>query len=117
MGRNAPCPCGSQRKYKRCCGGRTDAPRTRLAHYLDALERQYGLDSPPWRVFNALLDDARRRGAAGLRFEGLEGSHPDLAERLGLRPEEVSQALSALSRPLDDSTAPPPLAIDFGGAP
>jgi uncharacterized protein YecA (UPF0149 family) len=20
MSRNAPCPCGSQRKYKRCCG-------------------------------------------------------------------------------------------------
>ncbi len=21
VGRNAPCPCGSGRKYKRCCGG------------------------------------------------------------------------------------------------
>ncbi|MEE9282356.1 MAG: SEC-C metal-binding domain-containing protein [Myxococcota bacterium] len=22
MGRNAPCPCESGKKYKRCCGGR-----------------------------------------------------------------------------------------------
>jgi uncharacterized protein YecA (UPF0149 family) len=21
VGRNAPCPCGSGKKYKRCCGG------------------------------------------------------------------------------------------------
>lgn len=25
VGRNAPCPCGSGRKYKRCCGGRASA--------------------------------------------------------------------------------------------
>jgi len=24
IGRNDPCPCGSGKKYKRCCGGRTD---------------------------------------------------------------------------------------------
>ncbi len=25
IGRNAPCPCGSGRKYKKCCGGITKA--------------------------------------------------------------------------------------------
>lgn len=27
VGRNEPCPCGSGKKYKRCCIGRTAAPR------------------------------------------------------------------------------------------
>lgn len=26
VGRNEPCPCGSGKKYKRCCAGRTDSP-------------------------------------------------------------------------------------------
>ena len=27
VGKNAPCPCGSGRKFKKCCGGRNDPPQ------------------------------------------------------------------------------------------
>lgn len=27
-GRNEPCPCGSGKKYKQCCAGKTDAKST-----------------------------------------------------------------------------------------
>jgi hypothetical protein len=34
IGRNAPCPCGSGKKYKRCCGGierATSAPQSQVS--------------------------------------------------------------------------------------
>lgn len=58
IGLNQPCPCGSGKKYKRCCGSLTDTPR-RLpaspkfiraldAHYADERIRQeqQGLGKP-----------------------------------------------------------------------
>jgi SEC-C motif len=43
VGRNQPCPCGSGKKYKRCCGSVTDAPRLRpaLPEIIRALEAHY----------------------------------------------------------------------------
>lgn len=58
-GRNEPCPCGSGKKYKKCCGGRNkhnrntetrfgappDAGKSPVQHYdLDWMWREQGLD-------------------------------------------------------------------------
>lgn len=65
-GRNAPCPCGSGRKYKKCCLGAKSSRRT--AEYTSA-DRTRGLallqqqlERPRWRaymqrVFNEVLED------------------------------------------------------------
>ena len=33
-GRNEPCPCGSGKKYKQCCAGKTDAKSTLLTKWI-----------------------------------------------------------------------------------
>ena len=44
--RNEPCPCGSAKKYKKCCAGKETAEKARASrldeHELDELP-------PPWR--------------------------------------------------------------------
>ena len=37
VGRNAPCPCGSGKKYKACCAGKTASGETVLSKGLVAL--------------------------------------------------------------------------------
>ncbi len=32
IGRNDPCPCGSGKKYKKCCGGKTPMQRRKFTH-------------------------------------------------------------------------------------
>ena len=40
IGRNSPCPCGSGKKYKKCCLGKTDAPVVRKKDELDPLMQE-----------------------------------------------------------------------------
>jgi len=40
VGRNAPCPCGSGKKYKKCCLGKSDAPVMRKRDELDLLMQE-----------------------------------------------------------------------------
>lgn len=55
--RNAPCPCGSGRKYKMCCAGRIGHPLAERASWL--LRKSQGFtQQPPQR--EALLDWAER---------------------------------------------------------
>lgn len=70
-GRNAPCPCGSGLKYKRCCGA---APRrdTALAHLQNAA---------------ALIPALRPRGTEVLAFAGRTAD--ELGENDGHVPDEV----------------------------
>lgn len=42
-GRNSPCPCGSGRKHKRCCGGRERDQRSRASR-----EQRVGRDAEKW---------------------------------------------------------------------
>jgi hypothetical protein len=35
IGRNDPCPCGSGKKYKKCCLGSEDAPQKESATWMD----------------------------------------------------------------------------------
>jgi len=39
IGRNDPCPCGSGRKYKRCCGAKPPRPRKRADDHLCGITR------------------------------------------------------------------------------
>jgi len=62
-GRNDPCPCGSGRKVKRCCGehrgpGEDDLARAYLAHHArDAARRLRHLDDEELReLFDELLE-------------------------------------------------------------
>ncbi len=40
VGRNAPCPCGSGKKYKKCCLEKSDAPVMRKRDELDLLMQE-----------------------------------------------------------------------------
>lgn len=55
--RNAPCPCGSGRKYKMCCGARIGHPLPERASWLLAKARHFTVQ-PPQRA--ELLDWAER---------------------------------------------------------
>ena len=58
IGRNDPCPCGSGRKYKKCCTGKKDVSAEDLAtHYL----RKYDIRLKPPRD----IEGIRRAGAGG----------------------------------------------------
>lgn len=39
IGRNQPCPCGSGRKYKRCCGSTLNDTSSPSSNFTSALER------------------------------------------------------------------------------
>ncbi|WP_461393841.1 YecA family protein [Deferrisoma sp.] len=55
VGRNAPCPCGSGRKYKRCCAGRHEAARLRSARAAEATRKF--LDWAAWH-YGPEIEDA-----------------------------------------------------------
>ncbi len=38
IGRNDPCPCGSGKKYKKCCEAKDSAPRKLTAHKIEGEE-------------------------------------------------------------------------------
>ncbi|HEX8385634.1 MAG TPA: SEC-C metal-binding domain-containing protein [Rubricoccaceae bacterium] len=50
VGRNAPCPCGSGRKYKACCAGTRAARSSRWAGALVALALLAGLFLVGWAL-------------------------------------------------------------------
>src|SRR5512136_2603068 len=59
INRNAPCPCGSGKKYKQCCLGKDQSPRRArviLAHHL--AERQAAADVADERAaYDATFDE------------------------------------------------------------
>ncbi len=86
IGRNQPCPCGSERKYKRCCLPLHDRARAVLAVPLplDRFEDHYGhLDALSDAVLDRLdersYDDAQ---AAALKLMEEHPEDPDGLERL-----------------------------------
>jgi hypothetical protein len=71
LGRNHPCPCGSGRKYKRCCGERDETIRRQLraaalpAWLLNSRGKLHQFEKYTWMVFGlpqllASLTDTRR---------------------------------------------------------
>lgn len=65
-GRNEPCPCGSQRRYKACCGRLADAPA------VQPLEPVSGPQPSELTRLTGLLD--------GARYAELESSAAELLE-------------------------------------
>ena len=61
IGRNAPCPCGSGKKYKRCCLLRdqpTPAPYTVQERQSALIKTSVFFEQPRWReVLESLADD------------------------------------------------------------
>jgi hypothetical protein len=81
--RNAPCPCGSGKKHKKCCGREGESARGELDFLTPGLHRalEHFLGSPAGE--SARAEFARFAGPA---FEGL-----DLREALPLLPEEAAE--------------------------
>lgn len=108
-GRNAPCPCGSGLKFKRCCGARDelDAKATvRLAAQAQA--RALGVTSGPsdagqWRRVAAFLDHtARDQGRSREELAELTGYTLDLVNNaLDFSGPFPLEALCALAVVLD----------------
>ncbi len=81
VGRNAPCPCGSGKKYKKCCRSKENqAQADYAAHHKHFGEVEVPADFSPWQV-QAFLDrlDQLSNGAA----EALKQGHLEKAESLG----------------------------------
>lgn len=85
-GRNDPCPCGSGRKYKQCCGGMGLPPLEfsndlLLAYVLEHLTHKQ-LDAMPWRRFSPelLAEIARKWHDKGESTRGRRILEPMFAE-------------------------------------
>jgi hypothetical protein len=71
VSRNAPCPCGSGRKYKKCCLSRDEQVAGGRAPFYDLDER----------LVRSLSEFAHRRfGAAWLRAEDFAGHDPSILQ-------------------------------------
>lgn len=75
VGRNEPCPCGSERKHKRCCLPLMEAAR----HELPALEREVTRMARDWRVREPAryADRLADFYAGGLAAFGWQGPDPE----------------------------------------
>jgi methionyl aminopeptidase len=101
-GRNAPCPCGSGQKYKKCCFGKKNAE---IANPQGQYAQKYGI-----RLKNAAEIDAIRR-AGRLALATL-----DLAEsiiRPGLKTDEINTLVHEFT--IKNNAIPAPL--DYRGFP
>ena len=93
VGRNAPCPCGSGKKYKHCCGG-TDAPPTPL---------------PVTQLFVRAqqAQGEGRLGEAAVLYEAIlarEPGHADATHYLGmvaLQAGDLARAQSLVAKSLE----------------
>jgi hypothetical protein len=98
MGRNDPCPCGSGKKYKRCCGAAAaGTPKLSLMSHDDAggatRDRCWEADVVP--IALTLEDDAAARTAAVLVVcDGLV-LHSEVQGRAPAEPDQVAQVLNA----------------------
>ncbi len=75
--RNAPCTCGSGRKYKKCCGAPANLPLTYdapISRFTELVERLGRLPAPPsehLRVYRGQTADFGKMLATGLRGSSL----------------------------------------------
>ena len=66
IARNTPCPCGSGKKYKKCCFGKGDAPQRAVGHAvvtttIDIPDLEtVGLVDPTTGVWTLLMPDAQK---------------------------------------------------------
>ena len=90
IGRNDPCPCGSGRKYKKCCGLRDQAAAVERAAHQRAeasaaasarlLDEDDGLDAASNRVID--LIEAGRLDEAEQAAQDLLARYPDVHDGL-----------------------------------
>jgi hypothetical protein len=79
--RNAPCPCGSGKKYKRCCGKNADPGRSKdteafVRERLKEFEHPKYADRPPGDFAERLSRDFPDAGAALARLAAYEPEGP-----------------------------------------
>ncbi|MBK9132690.1 MAG: tetratricopeptide repeat protein [Gammaproteobacteria bacterium] len=114
--RNDPCPCGSGRKYKKCCLGRA-APAARSGTAKLGTDFKSVPTAPPSDAIESLLQQARQFHQAGLLAQAealyrqvlrLDSRHPEALYRLGLlardagRPDIAAELIGQAVR-ADDS--------------
>ena len=98
IGRNDPCPCGSGRKYKRCCGvGHAGGPKLTLMAADDAggaaPDRRWEADVVPLSI--RLEDDPGARTAVVLIVNDDRILYQDLLSQAPAEPDRVAQVLCA----------------------
>ena len=68
VGRNDPCPCGSGRKYKKCCQGKSTAPKVDLRQeyeqkhrirfktpdQIEGIRKDWGFDKPLYTQYGVV---------------------------------------------------------------
>lgn len=64
VARNAPCPCGSGEKYKRCCGAPGAAPKSNAVGDSEAAPDSFGSGSPAIRLGLVLAVGSAALGTA-----------------------------------------------------
>ncbi len=93
-GRNAPCPCGSGKKYKRCCGRTTDKTDDIRSRYI----KQFGIR------FKSAEEIAGIRAAGRLAVATLEMVEEKL--RPGMRTEDINTLVHEFTLHHDARPAP-----------
>jgi hypothetical protein len=113
VGRNQPCPCGSGRKTKRCCGTRRgpsehDLANARLAHHAThAAGRLAHLSEPRWLELFRQLPDLPERDLT-LLVELPELVSPELARLYrAIADDDVDRAEELIPAALERIDTPP----------
>ena len=95
LGRNDPCPCGSGRKYKKCCLGARDAAIAGNADDLDvAALVDRAIETDDWSAVHALVDVAMEIFEAGGPLEHVR-FHDDLFDAYGELEAEPARLCTA----------------------
>ena len=86
-GRNDPCPCGSKKKYKRCCGLTGQPSGSRTVRQIDttAAAKRALLEGEQQVIVNELLSGGTYvdpRGVVGVTSDGFKVASDDYSERL-----------------------------------
>jgi hypothetical protein len=105
IGRNEPCPCGSGKKYKKCCESALSAPAAPVTPRLklsDWMPVEAPLEDPLDRLSNSVVDliDEERFDEALAACERLRVEYPDVVDWLE-RSAAVHDARGDLPRARD----------------
>jgi tetratricopeptide (TPR) repeat protein len=106
VGRNQPCPCGSGKKYKRCCWEKDQSAWVDVVHEMPAFDALYGIDDVEDleldRLSNSVVDlvNAGRLDEADAACEELRTAYPEVYDWL-MRKAMICEARGEYEQAMD----------------
>ena len=106
VGRNQPCPCGSGKKYKRCCWEKDQSAWVDVVHEMPAFDALYGIDDVDDleldRLSNNVVDlvNAGLLDEADAACEELRTTYPEVHDWL-MRKAMICEARGEYEQAMD----------------